>query len=292
MARYSRQGYINKEYDRLITQAKKQFAEMNLGKVFGPSLPSFEKILNFAGTKSGLKRPTRSSLKALRKLQGEEGILWGIEHTLNKKDTFNLKKVQAQREELEKQQKAIKKAEKKVKEKYKEQYQTLSREDKKALLAEILDPINTLLSELRYWKNYSNEELNNASRKGPVRKNRLNTAYETADEHIKKIESILSSADSVDIGNLSINAAHFYATHPEGVSIQDLYDGGKEVSGAVQIALHGVTEDMSKPEMQPPEITPPAITNEELPIPLEDVFDNKMFEAFSEGDPSDRLFED
>lgn len=289
--KYSRQGYINKEYDRLITQAKKQFYEMNVGKVFGPSLPSFEKILNFAGTKSGLTRPTKKSLQALRKLKGEEGILWGIEHTLSKKDTFNLEKVRGLRKELEKQEKAITKAKKKVKDQYKEQYTGLSREDKKALLAEILDPINTLLSELRYWKNYSNEELNNASRKGPVRKNRLNVAFETSDEEIKKIEAILVSGDSVAIGNLSINASHFFSTHPEGVSIQDLYDGGKEVSGAVQVDLKGVTKDMSKPEMQEPEVSSPAITEEELPLPIEDVFDGKMFEAFSEGDPSDRLFE-
>lgn len=291
MAYNRKQAYYNREYDRLITQAKKQFNEMNLGSVFGPSLPTFEKILNFAGTRSGLKRPTKQSLKALRKIQGEEGILWAVQYTLPKKDTAALEKVQYQRKELQKQQKAISEAKTKIKERYKDTYSQMSRQERREFLSEVLYSVNTLLTELRYWRNYSFELLSGNTVRKQSRKERLSTAYATAKELIEIIETILGSGDSDKIESISAEASDFYSSHAEGVAIQDLYNGGREVGPYVRRALQGMVgrykESSIEPvnsEMQQQEVQ----TGNELPKPeidkndTFDPFDEKLFQPFDE----------
>lgn len=290
MAYNRKQAYYNREYDRLITQAKKQFNEMNLGSVFGPSLPTFEKILNFAGTKSGLKKPTKQSLKALRKIQGEEGILWAVQYTLPKKDTIALEKVKYQREELQKQQKAVSKAKSKIREKYKDTYSQMSREEKRAFLHEVLYSVNTLITELRYWRNYSFELLSGNTVRKQSRKERLSTAYATAKELIEIMESILTSGDEEKIESLSAEASDFYSSHAEGVAIQDLYNGGREVGPYVRRALQGMVgryKNNVEPVNSDMEQAQQAEVNE-LPKPeidkngTFDPFDEKLFQPFDE----------
>ena len=82
----SKQRYYNREYERMIQQTKMLYDELKLTTIFGPKTPSVEKLLNYAGTSSGLKKPTKKSLKALRRIQGVEGILWAVEKTIPKTD--------------------------------------------------------------------------------------------------------------------------------------------------------------------------------------------------------------
>ena len=71
----ARQRRLDKQYADLIDSYKNLFHDMQLGSYFGEDLPSMEKVLKQAGTRSGLIKPTKESVKALRKLQSPAGIL-------------------------------------------------------------------------------------------------------------------------------------------------------------------------------------------------------------------------
>lgn len=73
--RKHRQAALNRQYADLITNAKALYNDMYLALRLGPGTPTFEELLNYAGTKSGLKKPTKQSIKALKKMQTELGIL-------------------------------------------------------------------------------------------------------------------------------------------------------------------------------------------------------------------------
>lgn len=71
----SNQARITRQYEDLLYNAKQIYNDMYLALKLGSETPSFEQLLNYAGTSSGLKRPTKQSIKALKKMQSETGIL-------------------------------------------------------------------------------------------------------------------------------------------------------------------------------------------------------------------------
>lgn len=70
-----RQRRLDKQYEDLISNFKKLYNQMQLGAKYGLDTPTAEDILKQAGTKSGLKKPTKASIKALKKVQSRSGIL-------------------------------------------------------------------------------------------------------------------------------------------------------------------------------------------------------------------------
>ena len=249
--RYNRkQAYYNKEYDRLLSQAKKLYNEMSLGGIFGSDLPSFEKILNYAGTKSGLKKPTKESLKALRKLKTESDILWGIEHTLNKKspdyeeNLARLEELKAVREEAEK---SVKKAKKD----YKKQSETRGKEEQYQEQFNVFSPIETLLSQLRYYDNYCSEKQYVNQRKKGKYANEQVQHFEYAKNSIRRliadIEAILNSGDKGKIFNLSQGCVRFFVLHPGGVEVEMFYNpnDGQEIR---DIIFKDLTQSIEEPK--------------------------------------------
>lgn len=258
MAYNRKQAYYNKEYDRLITQAKKLYNMMNLGTVFGPSLPSFEKILNYAGTKSGLTKPTKKSLKALRKLQTESGIYWGISHTLPKRDKVSHEKLEELKEGQERQTEAINKAKKTLSVKYKKQLSSVTQKAKAAFLKNIMYSINRMLSELRYYKNLFNEDLDDIMRHhfsyGPrtgFRSSGLMTGVNAASEIIGIIENYLTTGNAEIIAYLSQCCDEFYARFPDGVTKEELYSDAPNIRSYV---VNGMIELLNKAEYKNQEV--------------------------------------
>lgn len=255
----ARQKYYQKEYKRLITQAKKMYNSMNIGTVLGPDTPSFEKILNYVGTSSGLKRPNKGTLKKLRRLQSEGQILWGLEKTINKKNKTALHKVQEMKERWAESEEAVFKAEQNVKKSYKKQLKTLSRKEQKQVLHDIIGPIEALLAQLREYRNYCNNHLNNLNRKKHLSLNeqdrirRLETAL-NCDLDIKgKIESILSSADTRYIMKLSENVSEFY-DQTGGLTIEELYEDGPRIRPKVFFVLDSVVGNLEEGSENEPDL--------------------------------------
>lgn len=73
--RSSRQAKLNKQYAELLHNAKMIYNDLQLALKLGEDTPSMERILREAGTRSGLKKPTKKSIKALKGLQTEAGVL-------------------------------------------------------------------------------------------------------------------------------------------------------------------------------------------------------------------------
>ena len=71
----SKQANYQKQYSELLRNAKMIYQDLQLGLKLGEKTPSIEDILKEAGTKSGLKKPTKKSIQALKQLQSESGIL-------------------------------------------------------------------------------------------------------------------------------------------------------------------------------------------------------------------------
>lgn len=243
-----RQRYYKKEYERLLTQSKKLYNEMKLGATFGADLPSFEKILNYAGTKSGLKNPSKKSLEALRKLQGEEGILWGIEKTLPKKKKKALEKIGDLREKYNESEKAIKKAKKTVKNYINDTYKGADSKTKAEIVTDIFQSIDVFLAELRYYKNYCDSEYNRESNKKRRKKTenarmvRLGYAEGIIDELLSEIQQILSSGDKDKISQLGKNCDMFFIEHPGGIDIKEFYKGASDVRYSVLKDVDKVTQ--------------------------------------------------
>ena len=242
-----RERYYQREYDRLITQAKKLYNMMNLGSAFGKELPSFEKILNYAGTKSGLKKPTKQSLKALRKLQGEEGILWGIEHTIAKKAVRGKALVSEMREDLESAKDSVKKAKKTVKKSFVErELKNVDDKAQKAFLDEYFSDVDRILAELRYYKNYCSNEYNAETSKKhrkaeTQRMRRLKVGYETVSDLLDEVEGILHSGNEDKIKTVVKNSEAFYNKHPNGFSIIEFYAGRKQISFDMMMDISNIS---------------------------------------------------
>ena len=70
-----RQRRYERQYEDLIGNFKRLYNQMQFGAKYGKDAPSAEEILKQAGTKSGLVKPSKASIKALKKIQSESGIL-------------------------------------------------------------------------------------------------------------------------------------------------------------------------------------------------------------------------
>ena len=252
-----RKRYYKKEYERLLSQAKKLYNEMHLGATFGADLPSFEKILNYAGTKSDLKNPTMKSIKALRKLQGEEGILWGVEHTLPKKKKKAIEKSRELTSKYRESEKAIKKAKQTIKTYINETYIDVDSKTRNEITGDIMNSIDTLLAELRYYKNYCDTEYNreqNKKRRKTTenqRMIRLGYAEGIIDELISEIKSILNSGDKEKIIQLGKNCDGFFLDHPGGIDIKEFYKGASDVRYSVLKDIDKVKQVEPKQEQKP-----------------------------------------
>ena len=221
-----RQRYYNKEYDRLITHAKKLYNEMSLGGIFGSDLPSFEEILNWAGTKSGLKKPTKKSLQNLRKLRTERGILWGIEHTLDKKSPRyqeNLEVLESLEEADDKMQIAMKKAQSD----FNNQNKNLSKEERYEQSFDLLNPVKGLLTQLKHLENYFTEKGLYFSKKNTKYANEEVMFYDYARESVKRlieeIEQVLNGGDMKAIEKLSQGCKNFIDSFPNGAEPEQFY---------------------------------------------------------------------
>ena len=71
----SKQAQYQKQYAELLRNAKMIYQDLQLGLKLGEKTPSIERILKEAGTRSGLTKPSKKSIQALKKLQTESGIL-------------------------------------------------------------------------------------------------------------------------------------------------------------------------------------------------------------------------
>lgn len=252
MAYNRKQAYYNKEYKRLITQAKKLYNEMNLGSVLKEDTPSFEKLLKYAGTKSGLKKPTKASLKALRKIQGEEGLLWAVEHTAPKRAR---EKAGELREAYNKQEEALKKAKRTITKKHKG-LQQITRKEREALLYDITSPIQYLLSQLRW---YVNHEFDIYKQYIKWNKEKLARGFAECRDMIDKIENYLAGNNEDVIAQLSRNCEDFKNYFSEGLGIQEVYNELREVKPVVFQGIQNIInqlpahQDMQQAEINAPE---------------------------------------
>lgn len=231
----ARQRYYQREYERLISQGKKLYNSMNLGAVFGVETPSFEDILNYAGTRSGLKRPTKASLKALRRVSSEKGILWGVEKTLGSKASKEAKaNITMMRREEDIHRSAVGEARHKLSKEIKrvsQQGNLLSKQEQKDYVNDIMNPISSMLSQLRYFRNYTFSELKimykikNLSLRGTDRIYRLETANKCCNDCLDKIQDTLITGETDQIAFLSKKCEEFFDENGD-VTIQELYEDG------------------------------------------------------------------
>ena len=231
----ARQRYYQREYERLISQGKKLYNSMNLGAVFGVETPSFEDILNYAGTKSGLKRPTKASLKALRRVSSEKGILWGVEKTLGSKASKEAKaNITMMRREEDIHRSAVGEARHKLSKEIKrvsQQGNLLSKQEQKDYVNDIMNPIASMLSQLRYFRNYTFSELKimykikNLSLRGTDRIYRLETANKCCNDCLDKIQDTLVTGETEQIAFLSKKCEEFFDENGD-LTIQELYEDG------------------------------------------------------------------
>lgn len=220
----SKQRYYNKEYERLISQAKAVYNELKLGGIFGEDTPSFEKILNYAGTKSGLKKPTKASLKALRRLQGVEGILWGVEKTLPKKQKELIEKARNLRETFSGMNEKVKKAKKK--------FQNARKTAEGQFYETGLDAVQTLLYQLKKLQVLFNDQ---QKYYGAIKQDwgRLKSDYyfdrlQDINDMVSDIESVITGGDTDKMNNLEIGSKNFFARYPGGLEPKQVYDDGEE----------------------------------------------------------------
>lgn len=274
--RTRKQAYYQKEYSRLLAQAKKTYNEMSLGGIFGQDLPSFERILNYAGTRSGLKKPTKESLKALRKLKTEEDILWGIKHTLNKRSLnyeTNIERLEKLQEVKEEADKSIKQAKKEYR---KYQNKDYSKQERQKEQFDTFSPIEKLLAQLRFYHNYCTEHQYFYARGNDKRKKYYNEQerhYEYAKTSIEKlirdIETILNSGDLRKIQRLSLGCAKFFMMYPGGVEVEMFYNpkDGEEIRENVFNGVNEAIESTNTTENNSP-------SNDE---PYDDMFNYEDF---------------
>lgn len=252
MAYNRKQAYYNKEYKRLITQAKKLYNEMNLGSVLKEDTPSFEKLLKYAGTSSGLKKPTKASLKALRKIQGEEGLLWAVSHTVPKAAR---EKAGELREAYYKQEEALKKAKRTITKKHKG-LQQIPRKEREQLLYDVMSPVQYLLSQLRW---YVNHEFDIYRHYIKWNKEKLARGFAECRNMIDKIENYLAGNNEDVIAQLSKNCEDFKNSFPEGLGIQEVYNELREVKPVVFQGIQNIInqlpahQELEQAEMQIPE---------------------------------------
>ena len=252
MAYNRKQAYYNKEYKRLITQAKKLYNEMNLGSVLKEDTPSFEKLLKYAGTSSGLKKPTKASLKALRKIQGEEGLLWAVSHTVPKAAR---EKAGELREAYYKQEEALKKAKKTIIKKNKA-LQEIPKKMREEITYDMTSPILYMLSQLRW---YVNHETDIYKQYRSWNQNKLARGIMECANMIDRIENYIVGNNAELIMQLSDNCVGFQNKHTDGLTIIEVYNELRDVKPIIYDGLQDIIrnlpahQELEQAEIQTPE---------------------------------------
>lgn len=274
----ARQRYYQREYERLISQGKKLYNSMNLGAVFGVETPSFEDILNYAGTRSGLKRPTKASLKALRRVSSEKGILWGVEKTLGSKASKEAKaNITMMRREEDIHRSAVGEARHKLSKEIKrvsQQGNLLSKQEQKDYVNDIMNPISSMLSQLRYFRNYTFSELKimykikNLSLRGTDRIYRLETANKCCNDCLDKIQDTLITGETDQIAFLAKKCEEFFDENGD-LTIQELYEDGPRLRPKIFAQLLQAIEEGTG-------------NKTEEPSPAEDPTDNWTMNDFED----------
>lgn len=218
----SKQRYYNREYERMIQQTKLLYDELKLTTIFGPKTPSVEKLLNYAGTSSGLKKPNKKSLKALRRIQGVTGILWAVEKTLPKTDKKLVEKARELREMTSEAEKTLKEAANKTKKKQQKEKGGDFMPGVKSL-----DATSTALLQLMTCINIFKYQCEKFSE---GKSNWIKTKYDHYWDRLQMVEgmkddinSIINGNDADKINALENNLREFYSQYPGGLTPQIVY---------------------------------------------------------------------
>lgn len=73
--RRSKQAQYQRQYRELLYNAHQIYNDLTLALRLREDTPSFERVLREAGTRTGLTKPTKKSIQALKTLQTRSGIL-------------------------------------------------------------------------------------------------------------------------------------------------------------------------------------------------------------------------
>lgn len=223
----SKDRYYKREYQRLLNQAFMTYNELGLGNLFGSDTPTFEEVLKYAGTSYGLKKPTKKSLKALRKVQSASGIMATVEHILPKSAKTKIDIAYAARRELTKAEDLIKKGTKNLESMKKA---AASRGETIGVSSAYNDigAVNTFLYQLTKLKIQYEKQLerfkkidkNWAGQKTFIYNDRLGRV----EIMISEIEKILLSDDQKKIQNMDKKFKEFYGSHAGGLEPKVVYD--------------------------------------------------------------------
>ena len=163
---------------------------------------------------------------------------------------------------------AIKAAKKSAKTFYDRELTDVDDKAKKAFLNEYFNDVDTMLAELRYYKNYCETEYNMESAKARggsnARTTRLGYAESVIDDLISEIEEILHSGDIERIKALVKNCEDFYNKHAGGINIKDLYKGAQDLKFSVMRDSANVTSTEDKPMENRDNELPLEIRNNEI----------------------------
>ena len=210
--RKHRQAALNRQYADLITNAKTLYNDMYLALRLGPGTPTFEELLNYAGTKSGLKKPTKQSIKALKKMQTELGILQQAYGKLNiKSEAFRAvsKMIEQEHRLKEASKKAAAKAKKKAEQAEKKRQAEEKRKDREAKRKQkeaerYTQNVNAVRTVFKAAKDI-NLDLGQRKHLNAKEEN----IYLNTSRFISEIESILASDNMEELKRLNENCKEF-----------------------------------------------------------------------------------
>lgn len=281
-----RQRYYNKEYQRLIEHTKYLYNEMNLGGALGEELPPIEKVLKWAGTKSGLKAPTKKSIKALRRLQTQEQILSGIGNVMPKKGKGR-EMLETIREEKDEKNKAIKeatktlnknKASKKGRKGTSKGKRTHQRE---TTVDEQIRACDRLLNQLWAEMNSIRNDIIKANKKGNDQRAReLQNYFNNGKNIVDRMQDILMSGDEKKIELLEKGAREFFKKYPGGVERSMLYYGAGEIPYYVFKYLDEYTTEIQEESAN--EVEKPTEDQEAQEVQIEDNTDKWTMNDFED----------
>lgn len=281
-----RQRYYNKEYQRLIEHTKYLYNEMNLGGALGEELPPIEKVLKWAGTKSGLKNPTKKSIKALRRLQTQEQILSGISNVMPKKGKGR-EMLETIREEKDEKNKAIKEATKTLnknkasKKGRKGTYKGKRTHQKETTVDEQIRACDRLLNQLWAEMNSIRNDIIKANkRNNQQRANDLQNYFNNGKSIVDRMQNILMSGDEEKINKLEKGARDFFKKYPGGVERPMLYDGNGEIPTIVFKYLEEYTKEIQEESAN--EVEKPTEDQEAQEVQIEDNTDKWTMNDFED----------
>lgn len=234
-----RQARLDREYRQLITNYKNIYNSLQLGAILGANTPSPEKVLEQAGTRSGLVKPTSASIKALKKLQTTTGVLrqtyWATSEKAEGrgrlKEKFEQSYERDQRYKKTRKKKKEPAKEKTIRELAEEQFakdskKTKTKNGKESESASQTPPIgggggytaiDVVLEQLQDYVDrintqsyYSNADM---------------AVLSTAEELIDKINYILNMGTEEQIAQMNKGAEKYFQTLKQ-VTYQELYMGG------------------------------------------------------------------